>query len=54
MRQLAETKLVLLSSSEEDTKVKGELERFGFRVVSYPGNESGGGGDSALGEFLIP
>ena len=60
VRQLHEAKLVLLGSSKEDdnNKVKVELERFGFRVVSYPEENSGGdGGDegvSALGQFLIP
>ena len=62
VRQLHEAKLVLLGSSnkkeeEEDdnNKVKVELERFGFRVVSYPEENSGGDeGVSALGQFLIP
>ena len=70
VRQLHEVKLVLLGSSsnnkeeeeEEDNnnnKVKVELERFGFRVVSYPENNNWDGGDggegvSALGQFLIP
>ncbi len=67
VRQLHEAKLVLLGSSsnnkeeeeEEDNnnnKVKVELERFGFRVVSYPEGSNGTGdeGVSALGHFLIP
>ena len=61
VRQLHETKLVLMGSSsknnnEDNTmKVKVELERFGFRVVSYPDCHTGGDeGVSALGQFLIP
>ena len=58
VRQLHEAKLVLLGSSKEDdnNKVKVELERFGFRVVSYPEGSNGTGdeGVSALGQFLIP
>ena len=63
VRQLVDTKLVLLPSSEGE-KVKMELERFGFRVVCYPDNddkstnngENGSGvtSYSALGQFLIP
>ena len=59
VRQLVDTKLVLLPSSEGE-KVKTELERFGFRVVCYPENGGSSGVDddatsySALGQFLIP
>eukprot|EP00986_Skeletonema_menzelii_P001567 scaffold409_cov143-Skeletonema_menzelii.AAC.16 len=61
VRQLHETKLVLMGSSSKNNsegntmKVKVELERFGFRVVSYPDCHTGGDeGVSALGQFLIP
>jgi hypothetical protein len=59
VRQLVDTKLVLLPSSEEGDKVKMELERFGFRVVCYPENNGSSGGVDAtsysvLGQFLIP
>jgi hypothetical protein len=61
VRQLVDTKLILLPSSEGE-KVKMELERFGFRVVCYPDNddkstnngENGSTSYSALGQFLIP
>lgn len=74
VRQLHETKLVLLMENnnnntttttttttnvDDGNKVKVELERFGFRVVTYPDHTTtngggGGGGVSALGQFLIP
>ena len=54
VRQLPEAKLVILG--ETDDRVKTELERFEFRVVSYSESGGGGGGESvsALGQFLIP
>ncbi len=51
VRQLPEAKLVLLGSKED--KVKLELERFGFRVVSYQ-DEQVDDGVSTLGQFLLP
>mmetsp|Transcript_8864 Transcript_8864/g.12690 ORF Transcript_8864/g.12690 Transcript_8864/m.12690 type:complete len:351 (+) Transcript_8864:92-1144(+) len=52
VRQLHEAKLVLLGSKED--KVKVELERFGFRVVSYLDETVDGDDVSALGQFLLP
>jgi len=56
VRQLHEAKLVLLGSKED--KVKVELERFGFRVVSYLDEKVDGDantwGVSTLGQFLLP
>lgn len=51
VRQLHEAKLVLLGSKED--KVKVELERFGFRVVSYL-DEKADSSVSTLGQFLLP
>lgn len=52
VRQLHEAKLVLLGSKED--KVKVELERFGFRVVSYLDEKVDGDDVSTLGQFLLP
>eukprot|EP00573_Skeletonema_grethae_P006894 CAMPEP_0201710276 /NCGR_PEP_ID=MMETSP0578-20130828/58549_1 /ASSEMBLY_ACC=CAM_ASM_000663 /TAXON_ID=267565 /ORGANISM="Skeletonema grethea, Strain CCMP 1804" /LENGTH=455 /DNA_ID=CAMNT_0048199303 /DNA_START=52 /DNA_END=1417 /DNA_ORIENTATION=+ len=51
VRQLHEAKLVLLGSKED--KVKVELERFGFRVVSYLDETVDGDDVSALGQFFF-
>ena len=52
VRQLADTQLVVDYDKEGVVK---ELERFGFRTLSYPRVEVGGEeGESSLGKFLIP